>query len=82
MNKEGGRLSVLLITVENSRRIGCTSDTGHPHVGGGPLTQNVAHLRTCVLDGGGGRAGPGAGMQLSLAGSRRCLPPWGLWVDE
>lgn len=79
MNKEGGRLSVLLTTVENSRRIGCTSDTGYPHVGGGTLAQNVAHLRTSVLDGG---AGPGAGMQLPLAGSRHCLPPWGLWVDE
>lgn len=52
MNKEGGRLSVLLITVENSRRIGCTSDTGHPHMGGGTLTQNVTHLKMSVLDGG------------------------------
>lgn len=53
MNKEGGRLSVLLTTVENSRRIGCTSDTGYPHMGRETLAQNVAHLRTSVLDGEG-----------------------------
>lgn len=53
MNKEGGRLSVLLTTVENSRRIGCTSDTGYPHMGRGTLEQNVAHLRTSVLGGEG-----------------------------
>lgn len=68
MNKEGGRLSLLLTTVENSRRIGCTSDTGYPHVGGGTLAQNVAHLRTSVLDGGLGLV-PGCSSLLQGPGT-------------
>lgn len=55
MNKEGGRLSVLLITVENSRRIGSTSDTGHPHVGGGTPDTECGPLKdVCSRWGRGG----------------------------